>query len=279
MPELPEVETVRRQLEPALTGRVIETVRVQDPLLVAPASPQMFRRALTGRTVTALGRRGKYLQIALDSGETLVMHLRMTGRLHHTPPGGRAAADRHRRARLTLDDGATIDFSDTRRFGRAWLLPDDGTGNADYWSARLGVEPLDDAFTADVLAAALHGRSAPIKAVLLDQRRVAGVGNIYADEALFQARVHPQRPAGELTPSQIVDLRDAIVDRLQVGIARGGASIDRYRDTLGKPGTMQDMLRVHRHEGDPCPVCGATIVKTRVAQRGTYHCPVCQPAD
>jgi formamidopyrimidine-DNA glycosylase len=279
MPELPEVETVRRQLEPVLVGRRIESVRIIDPLLVAPVNPTAVRRALVGRSVVELGRRGKYLQVVLDGGDTLVMHLRMTGRLHHTPAGGRAPADRHRRARFTFDDGATLDFSDTRRFGRAWVLPDDGNANAAYWAARLGPEPLDPGFTPQVLADALRGRSAPVKATLLDQRRVAGIGNIYADEALFQARVHPLRPAGDLTDQDVAALRDAIVDRLQVGIAQGGASIDRYRDTLGRPGSMQDMLRVHRHEGDPCPVCGTTIVKTRVAQRGTYHCPECQPVD
>lgn len=277
MPELPEVETVRRQLEPVLVGRSIAAVRVLDPLLVAPVNPARLRRALVGHAVVGLGRRGKYLQVLLDSGDTLVMHLRMTGRLHHTAPGGRAPADRHRRARFTFDDGSTLDFSDTRRFGRAWMLPDDGHANAAYWSARLGPEPLDPAFTAEVLADALRGRSAPIKATLLDQRRVAGIGNIYADEALFQARVHPLRPAGDLDEHEVAALRDAIVDRLHVGIDQGGASIDRYRDTLGRPGSMQDMLRVHRHEGDPCPVCGTPIVKSRVAQRGTYHCPECQP--
>ena len=279
MPELPEVETVRRQLEPVLVGRRIDSVRVLDPLLVAPANPAAIRRALAGHAVVGLGRRGKYLQVALDTGDTLVMHLRMTGRLHHTAAGGRAPADRHRRARFTFDDGSTLDFSDTRRFGRVWVLPDDGDANRAYWSARLGPEPLDAVFTPQVLADALRGRSAPIKATLLDQRRVAGIGNIYADEALFQARVHPLRPAGDLDDQETASLRHAIVDRLQVGIEQGGASIDRYRDTLGRPGSMQDMLRVHRHEGDPCPVCGTTIVKTRVAQRGTYHCPECQPVD
>ncbi len=278
MPELPEVETVRRQLEDVVVGRTITRLTIHDPLLVTPASPAAVRAAVVGRRVTALGRRGKYLQLALDSGDTVVAHLRMTGRLHHS--GGRPVPpDRHRRARIGLDDGTTVDFSDTRRFGRLWVLGPDHPDIRDDWSAKLGVEPLTPQFTPEVLGDALRGRATTIKAALLDQRRVAGIGNIYADESLFQAGIHPHRPAGSLDADEIRALRDAIVDRLQVGIAQGGASIDRYRDTLGRRGTMQDMLRAHLHEGDPCPVCGTTIVKTRVAQRGTYHCPSCQPAS
>jgi formamidopyrimidine-DNA glycosylase len=277
MPELPEVETIRRQLETAVTGATVRRVQVLDPTLVAPESPNRFRRTVEGRTVESLGRRGKYLLVGLDSGDTLAMHLRMTGRLHHTP-SGRAPADAHRRARFTFGDGSTLDFSDTRRFGRAWIVPADHPDPQGYWRARVGVEPFDRAFTPYRLGTMLAGRSAPVKAAILDQRRVAGVGNIYADEALFQAGVHPARPAGSLDAAEVAALRDAIRDRLRAGIRSGGASIDRYRDTIGKAGTMQDMLRVHRHEGDPCPACGAPVVKIRVAQRGTYLCPECQPA-
>ena len=278
MPELPEVETVRRQLARVLSGRTIRRVRVHDALLVAPESPNRFRRAVEGRTVDDVSRRGKYLRLELDSGDTLAMHLRMTGRLHHAPDG-HLPADKHRRARFDLDDGATLDFSDTRRFGRAWIVPADHPDPDGYWNARLGVEPLERAFTAKRLGGLLAGRTAPVKATILDQRLIAGVGNIYADEALFQAGIHPARPAGSLGPGEIAALRDAIRDRLRAGIRSGGASIDRYRDTIGEPGAMQDMLSVHRHEGDPCPVCGTTVQKTRVAQRGTYVCPKCQPVD
>jgi formamidopyrimidine-DNA glycosylase len=277
VPELPEVETIRRQLAAVVPGRRIVRARVLDPLLVSPENPRRWSNALQGRRVTGLGRRGKYLQVDLDDGATLVMHLRMTGRLHLAATG-HAPPDRHRRARLTFDDGSTLDFSDTRRFGRAWMLPADHPDRDGYWRARVGVEPLDRAFTAARLGALLSGRSAPIKAAILDQRLVAGVGNIYADEALFQAGIHPSRPAGGLSPDEIAGLRAAIRDRLRAGIRSGGASIDRYRDTIGVRGSMQDMLRVHRHEGEPCPRCGTTIVKTRVAQRGTYLCPTCQPA-
>lgn len=279
MPELPEVETVRSQLAPLVEGRIITRVDVADPLLVAPASPRALARALHGRRVERVARRGKYLQFELDSGDVLVIHLRMTGRIHRSAPGARVGADRHRRARVRFDDGSRLDFSDTRRFGRAWIVPADHPDPAGYWAARVGVEPLGDAFTDGVLADALRGRSTSIKAALLDQRRVAGIGNIYADEALFQAGVNPARQAGGLSPDEIAALRRAIVDRLNAGIANGGVSIDRYRDTLGRPGSMQDMLRVHLHAGEPCPACGTTIVKSRVAGRGTYHCPRCQPDD
>lgn len=277
MPELPEVETIRRQLEPVVVDRTVSRVRVHDALLVSPDSPNRFRRRLEGQRVTAAGRRGKYLMFDLASGDVLAMHLRMTGHLHYAPDGV-SPPDRHRRARFVLDDGATVDFSDVRRFGRAWIVPHDHPDPAGYWDAKLGVEPLGPRFTADRLAALLAGRSAPIKASLLDQRLIAGVGNIYADEALFQAGVHPGRPAGSLDADEVAALRNAVRDRLRAGVRSGGASIDRYRDTVGEPGAMQTLLRVHLHEGEPCGRCGATIVKTRVAQRGTYFCPTCQPA-
>lgn len=278
MPELPEVETIRRQLDKVAVGRTITKVRIQDPLLVSPNSPNRIRRTVEGRRIEQARRRGKYLLLGLDSGDTLAMHLRMTGRLHHSP-NGQAPADAHRRARFELDDGGTLDFSDTRRFGRVWIVPADHPDPEGYWNARIGVEPLERRFTAARLGELLAGRTAPIKASILDQRLIAGVGNIYADEALFQAGVHPTRPAGSLDADEVAALRDAIRDRLRAGIRSGGASIDRYRDTIGKAGTMQDMLRVHRHEGDPCPTCGTTVVKTRVAGRGTYFCPTCQPVD
>ena len=278
MPELPEVETIRRQLATVAVGRTVTKLRVQDPLIVAPNSPNRVRRAVEGRRIAQTNRRGKYLLVVLDSGDTLAMHLRMTGRLHHSPTG-QTPVDKHRRARFELDDGATLDFSDTRRFGRIWIVPADHPDPEGYWNTRLGVEPLERQFTAARLAQVLAGRTAPIKASLLDQKLIAGVGNIYADEALYQAGVHPTRPAGSLDADEIAALRDAIRDRLRVGIRSGGASIDRYRDTIGNSGSMQDMLRVHLHQGDPCPQCGTTIVKIRVAQRGTYVCPTCQPVD
>jgi formamidopyrimidine-DNA glycosylase len=277
MPELPEVETIRAQLAERIPGRTIARVEVHDPKLVEPEDPEAFARGLAGRGIADVGRRGKYLLIGLDDGETLAVHLRMTGRLHWRPPG-MDGEERFLRARLVLDDDSTLTFGDMRRFGRAWMVPA-GTGpeREAYWAERVGIEPLTPRFTARVLEGLLAGRRGPIKAVLLNQVLVAGLGNMYVDEALFQARIHPERPAGSLDETEVRRLHRAIRDRLAAAVEAGGASIDSYRDSLGEKGTMQDLLRVHLHQGDPCPRCRTPIVKTRVAQRGTYWCPHCQP--
>jgi formamidopyrimidine-DNA glycosylase len=278
VPELPEVETIRRQLDERLPGRTITGVRVHDPLLVSPEDPEAFAERLEGRRVESVGRRGKYLLVELDSADTLAMHLRMTGRLHWRPAApAEGDEERFLRARLELDDGGTLTFGDARRFGRAWIVPATVSDRDGYWAGRVGIEPLSPRFTARVLAGLLEARRGPIKAVLLNQALVAGLGNMYVDEALFQARIHPERPAGSLDADEIRRLHRAIRDRLAAAVAAGGASIDSYRDSLGEMGTMQDLLRVHLHRGDPCPRCRTTIVKTRVAQRGTYWCPTCQP--
>jgi formamidopyrimidine-DNA glycosylase len=278
VPELPEVETIRRQLAERLPGRTIARVAVADPLLVSPEDPDGFSARVEGRRVEGVGRRGKYLLVELDSGDTLAMHLRMTGRLHWRPPPPRHDdGERFLRARLDLDDGSTLTFADVRRFGRAWIVPATLADREGYWAARVGIEPLSPRFTGRVLGALLDGRRGPIKAVLLNQALVAGLGNMYVDEALFQARIHPERPAGTLDDEEIRRLHRAIRDRLAAAVEARGASIDSYRDSLGERGTMQDLLRVHLHEGEPCPRCRTAIRKTRVAQRGTYWCPTCQP--
>lgn len=273
MPELPEVETVRAQLAGCLPGETITAAVVLDPRLVAPVDPAQFAAALVGRTVRDLRRRGKFLLVGLDDGDDLVVHLRMTGRLHWSP-GPPEGDGRFRRAVIGFGDGGHLEMSDQRRFGTMALLP---AGTPDPWHGRVGVEPLGPAFTARRLGDLLSGRRAPVKALLLDQRLVAGIGNIYADEALFQAGIHPERPGGALGGAEVRRLHRAIRDRLRAGIDNGGASIDSYRDTLGRRGSMQDVLRVHLHAGDPCPRCGRPIEKIRVAQRGTYLCPGCQP--
>jgi formamidopyrimidine-DNA glycosylase len=277
VPELPEVETIRRQLAERLPGRTISRAAVADPLLVSPEDPVAFAAQVEGRRVEAVGRRGKYLLVELDSGDTLAMHLRMTGRLHWRPPGGDGGEERFLRARLHLDDGSTVTFGDMRRFGRAWIVPATIADREGYWAGRVGIEPLSPRFTGRVLAALLEGRRGPVKAVLLNQALVAGLGNMYVDEALFQARIHPERPGGTLDDDEIRRLHRAIRDRLAAAVEAGGASIDSYRDGLGQRGSMQDLLRVHLHEGAPCPRCRTAIRKTRVAQRGTYWCPACQP--
>lgn len=276
MPELPEVETVRRQLAERVAGRRIVALDVHDEKFTSPASPDALAAQVLGRRIEAVARRGKYLLLELHSGSALALHLRMTGRLHWSD-GEPDPGERFVRAVVRLDDGATLAFSDMRRFGRAWIVPPGPAGD-EYWRGRVGVEPLEDGFTAEALADLLRGRRGPVKAVLLNQAVVAGLGNIYADEALFQAGVHPERPAGALSAAEVARLRDAIVDRLRAAVDAGGASIDSYRDMLGRYGTMQELLRVHLHRGDACPRCGDTVTKTRVAQRGTYLCPTCQPA-
>lgn len=277
MPELPEVETIRAQLAERIPGRAFARVEVHDPKLVEPDSPAGFAAAVTGRRISAVDRRGKYLLLDLDEADTLAVHLRMTGRLHWRAPGEEAEPERFLRALFHLDDGSTLTFGDMRRFGRAWIVPGTAAEREAYWTARVGVEPLTPRFTARVLERLLAGRRGPLKAVLLNQALVAGLGNMYVDEALFQARLHPERTAGSLDRDEIRRLHRAIRDRLAAAVTAGGASIDSYRDGLGERGTMQDLLRVHLHRGEPCPRCGSTIVKTRVAQRGTYWCPTCQP--
>jgi formamidopyrimidine-DNA glycosylase len=275
MPELPEVETIRRQLSERIPGRTVTRFHVLDPRLTAPDDPEVVAADVVGQRIARVDRRGKYLLIRLSGGDTLAAHLRMTGRLHWQA-GPPAEGERFVRAVIDLDDGATLTFGDQRRFGRAWIIPA-GTDETDYWRGRVGLEPLTKAFTADELGRLMGGRRIVIKAALLNQALVAGIGNMYADEALFQAGVHPERPAGSLSRSEHVRLHRAVRDRLRAAIDAGGASIDTYRDGLGNKGEMQNLLRVHLHAGEPCPRCRQLIRKTRVAQRGTYWCPRCQP--
>jgi formamidopyrimidine-DNA glycosylase len=273
MPELPEVETIRRQLAPALEGRRMERVQVRDPRWCEPAPPDAVEDALRGRLIERVGRRGKYLILSLEDDVHLVMHLRMTGNLLLVPAGQEEPA--HLRVVIDLDDGRRLLFVDVRRFGTGDVLLGSGA-LAEYFASRLGVEPLSPDFTADALRALAQGRRQPVKAFLLTQERVAGVGNIYADEALFRARIHPLRPVGTLRRAQIEALRDAVVDTLEAGIDAKGASIDDYRHVDGAEGSFQDRFLVHTREGEPCPRCGTPIRKLRAAGRGTYVCPRCQ---
>jgi formamidopyrimidine-DNA glycosylase len=284
MPELPEVETIRRQLAPKAASKTIVEAQVLDPRWCAPVPPGEVEEMLRGRRIETVHRRGKYLMMELDSERFLVMHLRMTGNLlwrafkprEHAGRGSLEAIP-HLRVRLVLDSGDEILFADLRRFGTGVVI--DGRESLErYLEIRLGPEPLDPSFTADVLRRQTAGRKAPVKAFLLDQRRVAGIGNIYADEALFRAQIHPLRPAGRLRRAEVERLRDGIVEALLAGIESFGASIDRYRDADGARGSMQERFLVHRREGSPCPRCGGPIVKVRAAGRGTYVCPRCQRA-
>jgi formamidopyrimidine-DNA glycosylase len=271
MPELPEVETIRRQLAPRVEGRVLSALRVADPRWCRPLSAPEIEQAVSGRRVERLARRGKYLVWDLAGDMHLVMHLRMTGTLLLDPP----ADAPHARVRFELDDGARLLFCDPRRFGTGELAPSAAELSA-FFAARLGVEPLSDEFTAERLRALARGRRAPVKAFLLDQATVAGVGNIYADEALFRARIHPLRPAGSLRAAQVAALRDAVVATLHAGIAAGGATIDDFRHADGVRGAFQDEFLVHRRRGEPCPRCGTPVRKLVAGGRATYACERCQ---
>jgi formamidopyrimidine-DNA glycosylase len=287
MPELPEVETVCQQLDPELRGVMIEALEVLDPRWCRPAPPAGFETAVSGSTIEGLGRRGKYLLLGLDGARTLVMHLRMTGNLvlvggeskldpslgRRLYEGERSASERHLRARFRLGDSRQLWFTDPRRFGEAFLIDD---AEIETRFARLGVEPLSEDFTPEHLGEMAAGRKAPLKSFLLDQSRLAGIGNIYADEALFRARLHPLSPAGSMKPEHLAALRDGVVVALEAGIDGGGASIDDYRDGRGERGTMQDEFLVHTREGEPCPRCGGTISRIVVSGRSTYYCPNCQ---
>jgi len=272
MPELPEVETVRRQLAPRVEGRTFERVRGLDERWCMPLAPRAMERALRGRRVESLGRRGKYLVWSLSGDRFLLQHLRMTGNLLYDP----AERPPYTRVEIDLDDGHKLRYVDVRRFGTGQLA--DGRGELDaFLDGRLGLEPFDPGFDAEHLRALARGSRAPIKSFLLDQKRIAGVGNIYADEALFRARIHPLRPAGRLTRAQWEALVPAIVSTLQAGIDGNGASIDDFRDIDGARGAFQDEFLIHRHEGDPCPQCGGTVRRLVVGGRGTYVCERCQP--
>ncbi|MGN6587263.1 MAG: bifunctional DNA-formamidopyrimidine glycosylase/DNA-(apurinic or apyrimidinic site) lyase [Solirubrobacterales bacterium] len=287
MPELPEVETVVRQLEPEVQGHRIKRLEVLDPRWSRPVPPEELGAAVSGSTIERLGRRGKYILMSLSGERTLVMHLRMTGNLilregeeMLDPSEGRrlyeserSTEERHLRARFVLDDGRELWFTDPRRFGEAFLLDDVGL---EARFARLGLEPFSPEFTPGALGEMAAGRTAPLKSFLLDQSGIAGVGNIYADEALFRAELHPLSPAGSMKSEHLQALRDAVVAALEAGIDAGGSSIDDYRDARGERGAMQDEFLVHTREGKECPRCGGTIERIVVGGRSTYFCPSCQ---
>jgi formamidopyrimidine-DNA glycosylase len=273
VPELPEVETVRRRLEPALVGRRFAHVEIHDPRLTRPEDPAEVAAELTGERVAAVERRGKYLIVRFESGRVLLIHLRMTGNVLHVP-GGIDGDDPHRRAVVNLDDGSDVVYRDMRRFG-TWLLVEPGE-LGEYLDAKIGGEPLARTFTARTLASGFANRRAPIKAALLDQRTVAGLGNIYVDEALWRARIHPLTPARDLDPEQLRALRRAVKLALEAGIERQGATLRDYRQPDGSRGRMQHEFKVYGRGGEPCDRCGTPIEKTRVAGRGTWYCPQCQ---
>ena len=268
MPELPEVETIKNELAPWVVGQSFTQVTILDTELVYGGSAEEVRRGLIGQKVESLERRGKYLIYQLSNGRSLIMHLRMTGVLLLNPKG----VNRYARAVFHFSNGHRLVFSDRRRLGLIWLLDD-----ADNVACKLGPEPLDESFTPGILGQRLSRHHIPVKAALLDQHIVAGIGNMYADEALFAARIHPLRKADSLSPEEVQTLYQSIRRVLGEAISSKGASVDTYIRPEGELGTAHLDFKVAHKGGEPCPVCGSTIERVPVQNRGTYFCPRCQP--
>jgi formamidopyrimidine-DNA glycosylase len=275
MPELPEVETIRADLDERIAGRRITAVSLAPdsgrPVPVLKGIDEAsFREGVVGARIESVERRGKYLVLRLDTGSMVVVHLRMTGVLLHRPAD--APPDRFLRIVLSLDDGSELRFTDIRKFGGIWLVDD----IADAMATALGPEPLGEGFTESLLAGALAGRKAPVKSIILDQRYIAGIGNIYADEACFAAGIDPRRPGASLTQSDVKALHEAVRQVLLFGIESRGASFRDYQDADGKAGNMQMYVKVFRRTGKPCYTCGTAIERTKVGGRSTHYCPQCQ---
>jgi formamidopyrimidine-DNA glycosylase len=269
MPELPEVETLARELRRALVGRSIVGVEVRWPRTVTAPDPETFARRLVGRRIQEIQRRGKWLLLGLDEGDWLLVHLRMSGRL--AVESADAPEDPYTRVVLHLDDGHRLRFSDPRKFGRMAL-----TACPEEWLGDLGPEPLD--LTPEQLAEMLQGRRVRLKSLLTDQHFLAGLGNIYTDEVLWRADLHPLRCADTLTPGEVTRLHRAIQQVLEEAIARRGTTLPDQRYVLpdGRPGEFAAHLAVYGREGYPCPRCGAPIARTRVGGRSARFCPQCQ---
>jgi formamidopyrimidine-DNA glycosylase len=273
MPELPEVETIVRELnESDLIGLKIVSVAVYWPRTIAGLSVEKFCSQLTNQTIERVSRRGKFIVIRLNR-ETLLIHLRMTGKITLSNEEGYALS--HERLRLTLSDGRTLHFADQRKFGK-WSLE----ANPEILLDKLGLEPLSVEFTPKAFQAMLKLSTQAIKPFILDQKHVVGIGNIYSDEALWLAKIHPLKKANQLTPTQSKALHQAIIKVLELGIANKGTSLgsaeSNYFSVSRRRGRQQDQLHVFRQEGLPCPRCQQTIIKIKVAQRGTHLCPHCQ---
>jgi formamidopyrimidine-DNA glycosylase len=267
MPELPEVETIKNELAPWVVGQSFTDVDIVDAKLVSGVPPKVIPRGLIGQKIESLERRGKYLIFHLSNGGSLIMHLRMTGSLLLSGK----ATERHARAVFHLSNGQRLVFADRRRLGVMWLAEDVSTV-----LSKLGPEPLGKSFTADILEQRLSHHHVAIKAALLDQRIVAGVGNMYADEALFAGRIHPQRKADELSPGEVRTLHNNLRRILRTAIDSKGASVDTYVRPEGERGTAHFNFKVAHKRGEACPVCGCAIERVVVQSRGSYFCPKCQ---
>ncbi|MDO8615464.1 MAG: bifunctional DNA-formamidopyrimidine glycosylase/DNA-(apurinic or apyrimidinic site) lyase [Dehalococcoidia bacterium] len=271
MPELPEVETIRRDLVPVVVGRTITRAWISPsaPRLVQLMPPEEFARQIEGQRIADISRRGKYLLFGLDSGLTWAVHLRMTGRLMHRERA--CPEDPHLRATFGLDDGTWLCFVDMRKFGTMWLVDD-----ATLVTAKMGPEPLDESFDPAAFRGVLKRRSAPIKAVIMDQSVLAGLGNIYADEALFAARINPRRAAGSLSRQAVQRLHAAIVEVLHEALGDRGSSFRDYVDGRGNEGSHHLKVKVFRRTDQPCYACGTPVRRVRLGGRSTHYCPRCQ---
>jgi formamidopyrimidine-DNA glycosylase len=271
MPELPEVETIRRDLQPLIVGRTLKSVRIHPGAerLAITHTPRALERQLAGRRVERLERHGKYLVVRLDDGRSWVLHLRMTGSLVHTSHD--APAHRFERARVDLDDGGSLRLNDMRKFA-TWHLVD----AAVEAMPRTGPDALSDECSVAWLRAALAKRSIAVKAALLDQHVLAGVGNIYADEACWLARIDPRTPASSLSAQRVRRLHEGLRRALNDSLEDRGSSFSDYRDGLGAEGMHHVRVHVFRRGGQPCERCGHEIIKVRLAGRGTHLCPKCQ---
>ena len=274
MPELPEVETICRSLRDHVVGRTLAEIEIQLPRLIKWPTPEDFRSIMTGRTIEALERRAKYLLFHLTDEWVLVVHLRMTGRLYYrdsnNPPTGAARVVFH------FSGGDALEYYDTRTLGTLYLLRKNELSRI-YGLTSLGPEPLSADFTPEYLAAGLAKRKGKIKSVLLDQAFIGGLGNIYVDESLARAGVHPEQRANELTGAETDRLHEAINFVIDKGICGNGTTFRDYLDGVGNKGEFQNDLCVYGRKGMPCPSCGTPIVRTEVGGRGTHYCPQCQP--
>ncbi len=270
MPELPEVETIKNELATHIKGRVITCVTLFWDRMLSHPSPKEFYNHIVGKKITGLTRRGKYLIFRMDGGNSLVIHLKMSGSLIL----GTDAPPKYTRVIIHLDNGVNIFFCDPRKFGRISLVTDVG-----HITQNLGPEPLDATFTVEMLAKKLEKRKAPLKAVLLDQALIAGIGNMYADEALFTARINPLRPAYSLSPEEIEHLHHAIRKVLKDAIKSKGASVSTYFRPGGEIGSAHSHFKVAHQKGKLCSNCSHPIERIPIRNRGSYYCPVCQPEE
>ncbi|MFC1980483.1 bifunctional DNA-formamidopyrimidine glycosylase/DNA-(apurinic or apyrimidinic site) lyase [Chloroflexota bacterium] len=269
MPELPEVETIKNELSPHVIGHRITGITLFWDRMVRQPSAEEFCSRLKGQEISGVARRGKYLIFSLTDGEVLIFHLKMSGSLLLKPAS--VEPDKFTRAIIYMDEDTALHFRDPRKFGGMWLAEDKNT-----ITGKLGPEPLKADFTPQLLTRLLNNRTAPVKALLLDQNLIAGIGNMYADEALFAARIHPRRSGGSLSGDEIERLHHAIQHVLRTAISNKGASINTYFRPEGGQGTAHVNFRVAHRGGKPCPICGTPIQRLPIRNRGSYFCPNCQ---